>query len=152
MQSLRKTVCLRAATAGARCSPHGGKELSLFRLWQQLRISINPNRSQVSCQRKLCNVFVCFRKRKHLNHFPHKCAQCPKQFFTRQELEAHIRTHTGEKPYSCQQCSKSFARIHHLRRHIDTVHSEKTKVKTHERVDSQEYEDFEKTETHIEVR
>ena len=32
----------------------------------------------------------------------HKCEECSKGFFTRQELEAHERTHTGLKPYACE--------------------------------------------------
>ena len=32
----------------------------------------------------------------------HKCEECSKGFFTRQELEAHERTHTGIKPYACE--------------------------------------------------
>jgi uncharacterized Zn-finger protein len=94
---------------------------------------------------------MCCRKRKHLNHFPHKCAQCPKKFFTRQELDAHIRTHTGEKPFVCQKCNKSFARIHHLRRHMDTVHSDKDREKSTASASIKE-EVLEKTETHIEVK
>ena len=101
---------------------------------------------------RLIVQFSCFRKRRHLNQFPHKCSQCVKRFFTRQELAAHIRTHTGEKPYICQRCNKGFARIHHLKRHMESVHSEKVKGKILETIGAPvEEEELEKTETHIEV-
>lgn len=95
------------------------------------------------------STLIDHRKRKHLNHFPHKCSQCPKQFFTRQELDAHIRTHTGEKPYLCKACNKRFSRIHHLKRHTETVHAEKDLNRS--AIDEEELEKMEKTETHIEV-
>ena len=83
-----------------------------------------------------------------MNHFPHKCAHCAKSFFTRQEMEAHVRTHTGDKPFICNLCKKGFSRSHHLKRHTETVHSERKKLKL-EPVDETEIEE---TETHLEVR
>ena len=38
----------------------------------------------------------------------HKCEECSKGFFKRQELEAH--------------CGKAFSRTHHLKRHISGIH------------------------------
>ena len=87
------------------------------------------------------------RKRKHLNHLPHKCSHCARGFFTRQELEAHVRTHTGDKPYICVHCKKGFARAHHVKRHLDTVHSESKRMK----IDLVDESELEETETHLEV-
>ena len=120
---------------------------------------LDPNQHSLTTGKTVYNIksffFVklsCFRKRRHLNQFPHKCSQCVKRFFTRQELAAHIRTHTGEKPFVCQRCSKSFSRIHHLKRHMESVHSEKVKGKVLETIGVPiDEEEFEKTETHIEV-
>ena len=121
---------------------------------------LDPNQHSLTTGKtvyKIESFFIvklsCFRKRRHLNQFPHKCSQCVKRFFTRQELAAHIRTHTGEKPFVCQRCSKSFSRIHHLKRHMESVHSEKVKGKVLETIGVPiDEEEFEKTETHIEVK
>ena len=48
------------------------------------------------------STLIDHRKRKHLEMRDHKCEECQKGFFTRQELEAHERTHTGIKPYACE--------------------------------------------------
>ena len=48
------------------------------------------------------STLIDHRKRKHLEMRDHKCEECSKGFFTRQELEAHERTHTGLKPYACE--------------------------------------------------
>ena len=96
----------------------------------------------------MSNLKINFRKRKHLKHFPHKCSHCGRGFFTRQELEAHVRTHTGDKPYVCQLCKKGFARAHHVKRHMNTVHSEKKQMK----LDFMDETEIEETETHLEVK
>jgi len=93
------------------------------------------------------STLIDHRKRKHLKHFPHKCSHCGRGFFTRQELEAHVRTHTGDKPYVCQLCKKGFARAHHVKRHMNTVHSEKKQMK----LDFMDETEIEETETHLEI-
>jgi len=93
------------------------------------------------------STLIDHRKRKHLNIFPHKCLHCPKSFFTRQELEAHIRTHTGDKPFVCKICNKAFARVHHLKRHQQTVHSESKRILQ----ESEAMTEIEETETHLEI-
>jgi len=93
------------------------------------------------------STLIDHRKRKHLNIFPHKCLHCPKSFFTRQELAAHIRTHTGDKPFVCKMCNKAFARVHHLKRHQQTVHSESKRILQ----ESEAMTEIEETETHLEI-
>jgi len=93
------------------------------------------------------STLIDHRKRKHLNHLPHKCSHCARGFFTRQELEAHVRTHTGDKPYICVHCKKGFARAHHVKRHLDTVHSESKRMK----LDLVDESELEETETHLEI-
>merc|ERR1712142_1158271 len=58
----------------------------------------------------------------HLGVRDHKCTLCPKGFFNKHELNAHLRTHTKEKPFGCKDCSKAFSRPHHLNRHMVSVH------------------------------
>jgi len=98
------------------------------------------------------STLIDHRKRKHLNHFPHKCKHCVKSFFTRQELEAHVRTHTGVKPFVCQTCNKAFSRSHHLKRHTQTVHSETKRMKFDLSSNDVDNVDIEETETHLEIR
>ena len=69
------------------------------------------------------STLIDHRKRKHLKYLPHKCPHCARSFYTRQEMEAHVRTHTGDKPFICDLCNKGSSRAHHLKRHIETVHS-----------------------------
>ena len=47
------------------------------------------------------STLIDHKKRKHLFMRDHQCQKCSKGFFTRQELEAHMRVHTGDKPYQC---------------------------------------------------
>ena len=48
----------------------------------------------------------------------HKCEECSKGFFTRQELEAHERTHTGLKPYACEVSWDLNSILHALSTHL----------------------------------
>lgn len=69
------------------------------------------------------STLIDHRKRKHLEMRDHKCADCPKGFFTRQELEAHVRTHTGDRPFLCKvrdNLKKNiFKKILQLSKHIE---------------------------------
>jgi len=127
-----------------------------FAIAQQLRVHIAVHTGEKNFLCSDCgsrfgsqSTLIDHRKRKHMNHFPHKCADCTKKFFTRQELDAHTRTHTGEKPYICQMCNKGFSRIHHLKRHMETVHSDKKKCDT--MFLKVEESQLERTETRIEI-
>ncbi|XP_053712021.1 uncharacterized protein LOC128753884 isoform X1 [Synchiropus splendidus] len=57
----------------------------------------------------------------HTRFKPFVCQICNKAFFTKQEVEAHIRRHTGETPFHCTQCDKKFTKkvelIVHMRWH-----------------------------------
>ena len=57
------------------------------------------------------STLIDHKKRKHLFLRDHQCKECSKGFFTRQELEAHVRVHTGDKPYQCPVSCDSFLQI-----------------------------------------
>ncbi|XP_047432265.1 uncharacterized protein LOC125000686 [Mugil cephalus] len=49
---------------------------------------------------------------------PFICQICNKGFFTKRDVEVHIRSHTGEKPFHCHLCDKKFIRRVELNVHI----------------------------------
>ncbi|XP_037102850.1 uncharacterized protein LOC119120237 isoform X2 [Syngnathus acus] len=54
----------------------------------------------------------------HGKHKPFVCQLCNKAFFTKRDVEIHIRTHTGEKPFHCHLCEKRFVRSVELNAHL----------------------------------
>ncbi|XP_061534983.1 uncharacterized protein LOC133403775 isoform X1 [Phycodurus eques] len=56
---------------------------------------------------------------------PFVCQICNKAFFTKRDVEAHIRIHTGEKPFQCHLCEKKFARRVELNVHLRWHNGEK---------------------------
>ncbi|KPJ05682.1 Protein ovo [Papilio xuthus] len=43
-------------------------------------------------------------------------------FYSKSDLEKHIRIHTGVRPYQCNLCDKSFTQKSTLNSHKDAVH------------------------------
>lgn len=56
---------------------------------------------------------------------PFVCQVCNKGFFTKRDVEAHIRIHTGEKPFHCNLCEKKFTRRVELNVHLRWHNGEK---------------------------
>uniref|UniRef100_A0A667WX09 C2H2-type domain-containing protein n=1 Tax=Myripristis murdjan TaxID=586833 RepID=A0A667WX09_9TELE len=56
---------------------------------------------------------------------PFICQICDKGFFTKRDVEAHIRVHTGEKPFHCNLCEKQFKRRVELNVHLRWHNGEK---------------------------
>uniref|UniRef100_UPI003AAE4050 uncharacterized protein n=1 Tax=Centroberyx gerrardi TaxID=166262 RepID=UPI003AAE4050 len=56
---------------------------------------------------------------------PFVCQICSKGFFTKRDVEAHIRVHTGEKPFHCNLCEKRFKRRVELNVHLRWHNGEK---------------------------
>ncbi|XP_074541001.1 uncharacterized protein LOC141801711 [Halichoeres trimaculatus] len=56
---------------------------------------------------------------------PFVCQICNKGFFSKRDVEAHIRIHTGEKPFHCNLCEKKFARRTELNVHLRWHNGEK---------------------------
>ncbi|XP_070701978.1 uncharacterized protein [Pempheris klunzingeri] len=56
---------------------------------------------------------------------PFVCQICNKGCFTKQDVEAHIRSHTGEKPFHCNLCDKKFTRRIELNVHLRWHNGEK---------------------------
>ena len=57
------------------------------------------------------STLIDHKKRKHLFMRDHQCQKCKKGFFTKQELEAHVRVHTGDKPYQCPVRKKTLHNV-----------------------------------------
>ncbi|XP_061880723.1 mucin-2-like [Entelurus aequoreus] len=56
---------------------------------------------------------------------PFVCQICDKAFFTKVDVEDHIRIHTGEKPFQCHICEKRFVKKIELRAHLKWHSGEK---------------------------
>ncbi|XP_061620965.1 mucin-2 isoform X2 [Phyllopteryx taeniolatus] len=56
---------------------------------------------------------------------PFVCQICNKAFFTKRDVETHIRSHTGERPFHCHLCEKKFARSVELNAHLRWHRGEK---------------------------
>lgn len=56
---------------------------------------------------------------------PFVCQICNKGFYTKRDVEAHIRIHTGEKPFHCNLCEKKFTRRVELNVHLRWHNGEK---------------------------
>lgn len=56
---------------------------------------------------------------------PFVCQICNKAFFSKRDVEAHIRSHTGEKPFPCHLCDKKFVRRVELNVHLRWHNGEK---------------------------
>nr|XP_057925606.1 zinc finger and BTB domain-containing protein 17-like isoform X2 [Doryrhamphus excisus] len=61
----------------------------------------------------------------HVKFKPFVCQICNKAFFTKGDVEDHIRLHTGEKPFHCHLCEKKFVKKVELKVHLKWHNGEK---------------------------
>ncbi|XP_054628702.1 zinc finger protein 37-like [Dunckerocampus dactyliophorus] len=61
----------------------------------------------------------------HVKFKPFVCQICNKSFFTKVDVEDHIRLHTGEKPFHCHLCEKKFVKKVELKVHLKWHNGEK---------------------------
>lgn len=67
----------------------------------------------------------------HMNHLhlqlrPHKCPECDKGFYNKNEMKRHRVKHTNIKQFQCSICSKSYAYKASLRNHMKIHDGEKS--------------------------
>ncbi|XP_002741686.1 ras-responsive element-binding protein 1 isoform X2 [Saccoglossus kowalevskii] len=83
-----------------------------------------------------------------------KCEICQKRFWSKQELQRHLRTHSHEKPFACEQCDRSFSLKHslmrHMRVHQDENDEKDSKTKANTSVEEPSEEDA--AQTHKRLR
>ncbi|XP_063544844.1 zinc finger protein ZFP2-like [Cydia strobilella] len=60
------------------------------------------------------------RDHQHVKQFV--CNECPKRFFSKAQLQIHMRSHTGERPFQCPGCPRAFTLKNNLKRHHLTAH------------------------------
>jgi len=53
----------------------------------------------------------------------HPCPYCEKAFFSRAQLQDHVKKHEGRPSYCCDTCGKGFFRKDCLTNHTKTVHN-----------------------------
>jgi len=53
----------------------------------------------------------------------HPCPHCEKAFFSRAQLQDHVKKHEGRPSYYCDTCGKGFFRKDCLTNHTKTVHN-----------------------------
>ncbi|PSN36491.1 hypothetical protein C0J52_05065 [Blattella germanica] len=51
---------------------------------------------------------------------PFQCAECNRQFSSKQKLKRHMDIHTSNRPFHCETCKKSFIRKDHFDTHLIT--------------------------------
>ncbi|XP_049573517.1 uncharacterized protein [Syngnathus scovelli] len=104
------------------CCPHCGKSFPDAKGLKRHCIVHRNGRLHI-CQQCGKGFVYGFGLNKHLQmvhgkHKPFVCQLCNKAFFTKRDVEIHIRTHTGEKPFHCHLCEKRFVRSVELNAHL----------------------------------
>lgn len=55
----------------------------------------------------------------HLNHRPHTCMHCSRQYSKEYDLKRHIQVvHNKNRPYECQMCDRTFSTAFQMRQHM----------------------------------
>ncbi|CAG0886600.1 unnamed protein product [Cyprideis torosa] len=52
----------------------------------------------------------------------HQCPDCPRKFFTEQQMQSHSKIHTRGRRFQCKDCLKAFVTEKRLQYHMDTEH------------------------------
>ncbi|CAG0886599.1 unnamed protein product [Cyprideis torosa] len=82
----------------------------------------NPPLLCQTCGRGFRDKFLLKQHQLRHEEPKHQCPDCPKKFFTEQQMQSHSKIHTRGHRFECSNCPKVFVSEKRLQTHVDTAH------------------------------